>query len=446
VPVTEIIELGNSYSAIKGLKAELLTQLQKLLSYDPAPDAKFYRGFPAKRKSMVDKYGHFPTGLLPHVTKFLELKAATFTVHDTRIKPQKAACQELPGAPVLYPAQNEAVQAALAKKRGGVVMPTGTGKTLVIATLVAELGVPTLIVVPSLEVKKQFEDALKTFFDKKSLEGVVRVENIDSTILSKLKGFQCLIIDECHHAAAKTYQKLNKSAWNDIYYRFFFSATYFRNDDNQNLLFEGIAGEIAYTLEYTRAVRDKYIVPVEAYSISLPKKQVTGATWKQVYNELVVKNDLRNLKISYIMKDLLAVRRPTLCLVKEIAHGKELSAITGVPFVNGQDEESRGLISQFNSGNLTSLIGTTGVLGEGVDTKPCEYVIIAGLGKAKSAFMQQVGRAVRTYPGKESAKVIVFKDPSHKWALAHFNAQRKILLDEYGVKVEALEIWDKGFF
>ena len=83
---------------------------------------------------------------------------------------------------------------------------------------------------------------------------------------------------------------------------------------------------------------------------------------------------------------------PTLTLVKEINHGKALSVLSDSPFSNGEDEESRKYIELFKEARIKTLIGTTGVLGEGVDTKPAEYVIIAGLGKSKNAFMQQVGR------------------------------------------------------
>ena len=55
----------------------------------------------------------------------------------------------------------------------------------------------------------------------------------------------------------------------------------------------------------------------------------------------------------------------------------------------GQDGiHTRVCFLEFNMGEIKTLIGTTGVVGEGVDTRPTEYVIIAGLGKSKPAFMQ----------------------------------------------------------
>jgi superfamily II DNA or RNA helicase len=252
--------------------------------------------------------------------------------------------------------------------------------------------------------------------------------------------FDCLIIDEAHHAAAKTYQSLNKKAWNNIYYRFFLTATFYRNQKNEQLLFEGIAGQLIHTLTIKDAVAKKYIVPIEAYYVELPKIPCAGYTWAQVYNELVVNREDRNMLIAQLLIDLERLEKPTLCLIKEVAHGNNLSKLSEVAFANGQDETTRAFIALFNEGVIKSLIGTNGILGEGVDTKPCEFVIIAGLGKAKSAFLQQIGRAVRNYPGKESAKIILIKDPSHRFTLRHFNEQKKILFDELGIKPVKLDI------
>ncbi len=170
--------------------------------------------------------------------------------------------------------------------------------------------------------------------------------------------------------------------------------------------------------------RDRgYILPVEAYYISLPKQPTDAYTWAQVYSELVVNNEYRNALIANLLLSL--TDKYALCLVKEIKHGEILAEMTGIPFANGQTEGSSQLIKDLCSGKIKRLIATTGVCAEGVDTVPVEYVIVAGLGKAKSAFMQLVGRAVRPHPTKESAKVIIFKDGSHKFTLRHYRAQIK---------------------
>lgn len=421
------ILIGNSYSQIKGLTSGTFSELRKILSYETNPKAAYYSGGFSRPKYLLDKKGFFPTGLLYLVRHF----RPGVLVTDARLKPKMTPDMfKLNLGPINpYLDQIAAAEHATSCHRGGIVLPTGTGKSLVIALIASRLNVKTLVVVPSLEIKKQLKSSLNALFGPNPN---IVVENINSTLLKYDGNFNCLIIDECHHAAAKTYQTLNKTMWSKIYYRFFLTATFFRNDQNEHLLFEGIAGKVIYSLGIRDAIQRKYIVPVEAYYYDLVKKPTDAYTWSQVYSELVVRNAERNELIAVTLLRL-NNEAPTLCLVKEIEHGAILSDLTGIPFANGQDEETRRHIEDFNAGKIKSLIGTTGILGEGVDTKPAEYIIIAGLGKAKSAFLQQIGRGVRNYPGKESCKVILFRDASHKFLLRHYREQCKILKEELGI-------------
>lgn len=431
------LTIDNSYSRIEGLTTERFRALRKELSYEVDPQQAFYMGrHRARAKTLLDPKGHFPTGLIGRVRAFI----GNIDEIDLRVYPPESAhfvfglSNNTP-----YHAQLAAVNTAIEKHRGIISMPTGTGKSFVIAMLLHAHQVRTLIVVPTLELKRQLSESLYIAFGTNFVKYVI-VENVDSSTLAKHTNFDMLIIDEGHHVAAKTYHKLNKLSWNKIYFRYFLTATPFRNRDDEHLLFEAVAGDLIYKLEYKDAVSKGYIVPVEAYYVDLPKATIDGQTWNAVYKQAVTNNDYRNGLIAALLRDFTREKKSTLCLVKEVAHGKALSELSGVPFANGADDESRDYIHQFNSGGIPVLIGTTGIIGEGVDTKPCEYVVIAGLGKAKSAFMQQVGRAVRTYKEKTSAKVILFRDTSHKWTLTHFNSQAKILKDEYGFSVIKLEL------
>jgi len=424
------ITIHNSYSNIYGLSAKQEKELKKMLSYVIGGTSSYFSGYGLKYRSLLDKKGNFPTGLLHRVREYLVL--SQYIITDIRKKPTNRLSQQLKTVKP-YESQSKALESAIKHHRGIISMPTGTGKSLVIAMLAARLNVKTLIIVPSIEIKKQLTAGLLELKN-------VTIENIDSTALQSLTGFDCLIIDEAHHAAAKTYQKLNKTGWTGIYYRFFLTATPFRNDTEETLLFESIAGEVIYKLDYKTAISKNYIVPVEAYYLEMPKVKTDAFTWAEVYKELVVENKHRNTQIASLLSKLNSIDKSTLCLVKEVKHGKILSELTGLPFVYGTDEESRDYIQLFNRREITVLIGTIGILGEGIDTKPCEYVIIAGLGKAKSQFLQQVGRAVRKYEGKETAKVILIQDKSHRFCSRHFKEQCAILQSEYGVKPIKLDI------
>lgn len=433
-----VLTIDNSYSRIEGLTSEQHKKLREVLSYKIDDSARYFSGsFRSSKRYLISARGDFPTGLLYLVEGYLNESDLFYKEVDRRIAPKASinAFQiDLKGK-VAYPEQEAAAEAANAFQRGIITAPTGCGKTLIMALIISKLKVPTLIVVPTLELKRQTKETLTIWFG--SLEGI-QVENIDALDPGKVETkAQLLILDEFHHSAAKTYQRLNKKAWGGIYHRIGLTATPWRTKENENILLEAILSKVIYKILYQDAVAKGYIVPVEAYYYELPKRKVKGVSWSQVYSELVVNNKERNNLIADLLESLWRSKKPTLCLVKEVLHGHNLGTTA---FAHGMNDETPQLIEWFNNKSLTSLIGTNGVLGEGIDTKPAEYIIIAGLGKSKNAFIQQIGRGLRTYPGKESCKVILFKDESHKWCKAHFAAQVKILKDEYNVIPVKLEV------
>ena len=430
--MTPTLTIDNSYSRISGLPDRTFEALRKLLSYRVQT---FNARFPSVRHCL-SKRGEFPTGLLSKVQVFLNAHNAEFRTIDKRRRPR------LFQVPLNYqnafkPHEWQLKATTIVSKhpRAGVVAATGSGKSLAMAMIVEKLKVRTLIVVPSLEIKRQLTETFVHLFGR-GVTKYVTISNVDSV---KPDDYDLLIIDECHHAASKTYRNLNKKAWNSIYYRYFFSATFFRNDKDEQLLFEGVCGEVRYELTYKDAVKAGYVVPVDAFYVDLPKRDVEGYTWAQVYREAVTGLHDRNVIIAELLTTLDTAGASTLCLVKEVAHGETLSLLSGIPFASGRDDGSRDYIRQFNAGAISTLIATTGVMGEGVDTKPCEYVILAGLGKAKSSIMQQVGRCVRVCQGKTSGKVILFRDRSHRFLSRHYNAEKAILTNEYGAKPKKLE-------
>ena len=429
------VTVGNSFSSISGYNVTEEKELRKLLCYTPPPSVGFFSGGYAKPRYLISKTGEFPTGLLRMVLTWCD---GDCTIVDKRTRPKIQLgihVLKLPYAP--YPEQVQAVDACVNVSRGIVSAVTGFGKSLLMALLINRMQLRTLIIVPNLELKRQLTESFKEYFGDLTN---ITIENIDSNSLSKHTNYDMLLIDEAHHVAAKTYRDLNKKAWKNIYHRYFFTATPFRSRDEEQILFESIAGDVIYTVSYQDAASKGHIVRIEPYYITVPRTLPKGniKMWASMYSELVVHNQVRNEIIADLAKNLKDAGKSTLILVKEIAHGENLSKLANLQFANGKSEDTVDIIKFFNQGKLPVIVGTNGVVGEGVDTKPCEYVIIAGLGKSKNAFMQQVGRGLRKYPGKDSCKIILLKDLSHKWTAAHFREQVKILREEYGV--ESIEI------
>lgn len=437
------LDIGNSYTSVTGISSTELKELKALLSYE-VDGGYSANGIRRPHKvSLVDAHGRFPTGLLKVVMEdFVAVSKRRAQIQDLRIKPisaDRAFEANFEHTPRLE--QKQAVEAAVKAHRGIINAVTGSGKSLIAGMLIYRLQVRTLVVVPSLELKAQLSESFKAWFGEHAVgkDRPIYVENIQALDpRTPATGYDCVIIDEFHHSASKSYRDLNAKAWTGVYYRFGLSATPYRNQEEERLLLESILSDVIYTLDYKKAVSAGYVVPVEGYYIQVPIQKTNGYTWAEVYSDLVVNNKVRNEALAGLMRDLKLADKSTLTLVKEIAHGKLLSEMTGIPFANGKDAGSRELIERFSTGAISGLIGTS-VVSEGVDTRACEYIIIAGLGKARSAFQQQIGRGLRKFGDKDSCKVILVKDSSHRWTINHFNAQKAILKTDYGVTLIKLD-------
>lgn len=444
------ITIGNSLSKITGITAEQFKKLRELLSYIESENT-YFNPYANRPKYLITKRGEFPTGLLYLVQGFFHQAQIQVLLQDSRIRPaprKTPFVAEIKYKP--YPEQFQAAQMAKSLSRGIICAPTGVGKSAMCTLMIQELQVNTLVVVPTLELKRQLTLTLKDAFGASNVGGLgkaIAVENIAALDLNKeLKGYDCVIIDEFHHSGASSYRKLNLKCWKGVYYKFGLTATPFRSKDTERLLLESVLSKVIFKVDYQKAVDSGYIVPLEVYVVTLPKIKCGAKVYAGVYSELVVNREDRNILIAKILARLGASQRSTLCLVKQIEHGKilqELALQEGlvVDFVKGENDDNQEVLSNFNQG-MKPLIGTMGVVGEGVDTKPTEFAILASPMKSKNLFMQCVGRTFRRFPGKDCAKVIMFLDPSNKFMKAHHKACVEYLLEEYGVTPSDLEISD----
>lgn len=424
-----ILTTNNSTSQLDGLTIPQYRSLRKVLSYK-VEGGYYGGGHNGGMRYLLTKRGEYPSGLTYKVLQWLKENKLPYQHTSLMKRPTaKPGLFKAKQTLVPYPEQELAVKRCLLARKGTVVMPTGSGKSITMALLVNALQLRTLIVVPNLNLKTQLTETFTKIFGARGMRNIT-IQNIDSKSLHKASDYDVLIIDEAHHVAASTYRNLNRGPWKGIYHRFFFTATPFRGQEEELILMEAIAGRIIYRLPYKQAVANGLICPIEAYYYEVPKTTTRSQTWAAAYKELVVNNEPRNAIIATLLKALRYANASALCLVKEVAHGYILA--DNIPFAHGENEDTQSLINTFNRGG-SCLVATTGVCGEGTDTKPCEYVVLAGLGKSKPALIQAFGRAFRTYPGKTSGKIIIFLDKSHKWSKAHFKAQCKVLLEEFGV-------------
>lgn len=469
--MTARIAIGNGESQIIGLTKEGYQGLKKALGYT-VNNGRMKFGFkivngrrvktrvPMREfKSLLDRKGRFPTGLLSRAAAFLDKKKIDCTFDDTRVVPSLHSLAEAfevqkdDFVPLQW--QVDAAKAALDAYRGILAAPTGTGKSYLACMILLAFGVKSFICVPSLGLKGQLTDSINDLFGPMTAGPLVRgkavfpvtVENVDALKPTHdLSGVDLLLIDEYHHSAATTYRKLSVTLWKDIYWRFGLTATPFRSRSEEGILMASIVSDIAYRLTYEDAVRQGLIVPMRVFYVEAPKpdgKMKTHTNYHNAYQDLVVNNANAHKLVAGLAEKLYAKQDSSLVLCRQIDHGLAVQKILDdngieVPFAEGTSDLKDHDIRNFCMQNEWVLIGTVGVLGEGVDTKPAVWVIIAGAGKAKVQLMQNLGRIFRTYPGKTMGYAIILKYSGNKWLENHFNETVKTVWEEYGLRVERL--------
>ena len=392
------------------------------------------------------KNNRFPTGLLNKVTDYLEENNLQFELDDRRKVPTtRKVYRKIKKPPPLRYYQEEIVQACLNNPRGIIEAATGTGKTNCIVELIYQLKNKTLVVVPSSTILLQFHEILEAVFGKKhigmitgnkkqlnksiSIATYQSLPNIDKTWF---KDINTLIVDECHHSGADTLVNLNLECFNDIYYRYFFSGTAYRNDGKDMSLQSVISDQFLYKYPASKGIEDGYLVPVYFFIQDIYHDD-PQSTWQKELKNLIVTNESYNQKIIDRANSLNKKGVGTIIFIDQIQHGQYLEKrIPNSKFANGTEKRAINMqmIRDFNKGKFNVLIGTS-VLGEGVDTVRAQYGIMAGGGKAKSSVIQRIGRLLRPFPGKKEAIVLDFTHQNTKYLNQHFQ-ERLNVYEEFG--------------
>lgn len=82
-----VITINNSYSNIKGLNAKQEKSLKTKLSYVVGGKSGYFSKYGPRKRSLLDKKGSFPTGLIWRVLSWLETNKIPYDANDLRVKP-----------------------------------------------------------------------------------------------------------------------------------------------------------------------------------------------------------------------------------------------------------------------------------------------------------------------------------------------------------------------
>lgn len=309
-----------------------------------------------------------------------------------------------------------------------LVLPTGTGKTIVFASVAADqvrAGDRVLILAHRGELLEQAADKLQ-----RSTGLVSAVEKAESTCLdswfrvvvgsvqtlqrtARLERFPrdyfgTIIIDEAHHAITDGYRRILD----------YFSgakvlgvtATPDRGDmRNLGEVFDSLAFE--YKL--TDAIKEGYLCKIMAQTIPL-QLDITSVTMSggdYAVGDLGTALDPYLEQIAAEMAQRCKGRKTVvfLPLIKTSQKFRDLLNAYGfrAAEVNGQSEDRREVLADFDAGKYNVLCNSM-LLTEGWDCPSVDCVVVLRPTKVRSLYSQMVGRGTRLSPGKTDLLLLDF--------------------------------------
>ena len=309
-----------------------------------------------------------------------------------------------------------------------LVLPTGTGKTIVFASVAADqvrAGDRVLILAHRGELLEQAADKLQ-----RSTGLVSAVEKAESTCLdswfrvvvgsvqtlqrtARLERFPqdyfgTIIIDEAHHASTDGYRRILD----------YFSgakvlgvtATPDRGDmRNLGEVFDSLAFE--YKL--TDAIKEGYLCKIMAQTIPL-QLDITSVTMSggdYAVGDLGTALDPYLEQIAAEMARRCKSRKTVvfLPLIKTSQKFRDLLNTYGfrAAEVNGQSDDRRQVLADFDAGKYNVLCNSM-LLTEGWDCPSVDCVVVLRPTKVRSLYSQMVGRGTRLSPGKTDLLLLDF--------------------------------------
>lgn len=344
----------------------------------------------------------------------------------------------------LRPYQNEAKTAVFVQwdkgtKKTLLVLPTGTGKTVVFAKIAeacVRQGRRVLILAHRGELLEQAADKIwKTTGLKCALEKAestclgswyrITVGSVQSLMRPKRLSqfppdyFDSIIIDEAHHCLSDGYQRVLEyfSGANVLGV----TATPDRGDmRNLGQYFESLAYE--YTLP--AAIRDGYLSPIKALTIPL-KLDLSGVgvqsgdfkagdlgTALDPYLHSIAEEMVKHCKGRKTVVFLPLVK--TSQKFGDILNEKGFSAAE----VNGEGADRKEILRDFDAGKYNVLCNSM-LLTEGWDCPSVDCVVVLRPTKVRSLYSQMVGRGTRLSPGKEFLLLLDFLWHTERHELCH---------------------------
>lgn len=327
------------------------------------------------------------------------------------------------------PYQLPAVATLTTYSNGVLVSPAGSGKTIMGISIIPIVGQPVLWLTHTNQLAVQTKERLESFFpdigiigtigDGKWEKGDVATIGMVQTLIrnperliEEKDSWGLVILDEAHHCPARTFIDVVSNL--NPYFMYGLTATPYRRDKLEELMFQTL-GETKVIIPIEEVAKHGgIIIPKVRYRAINSKRIISNNTSAILKNLLSNKN--RNLAI---VSDVIAeATSGHFCIV--ISDRKEHCEIlyqlisagwekTGIATGDYSKKYVSEQVERLNK-EITVLVTTFSLLGEGFDAPFLDRAFIALPFRAEAKAEQLIGRIQRTFPGKKDSVVYDYVD------------------------------------
>lgn len=325
------------------------------------------------------------------------------------------------------------------KRKTLMVLPTGTGKTIVFSKIIEDCvrnGERVLVLAHRGELLEQAADKLRQSTKLKcavekadesclgsfyrvvvgSVQSMMREKRLSSF---KPDYFNSIIVDEAHHCVSDSYKRVlthfNSANVLGV------TATPDRGDmRNLGEYFESLA----YEYSLPKAIKDGFLAPIKALTLPL-KLDLTGVSQQAGDFKAA---DLGNALDPYLhqIADEMAEHcrgRKTVVFLPLIKTSKKFREILeergfNAAEVNGDSKDRAEILKDFDAGRHDVLCNSM-LLTEGWDCPRVDCIVVLRPTKIRSLYSQMVGRGTRLYPGKDHLLLLDFLWHTERHELCH---------------------------
>lgn len=428
------------YIEKKGLSAQMINQVSRLASFQN-PD--FYKTqamrLPTYGKPRVigcaedfAKHIAIPRGCLNLLSNLFEKYGVELLISDERNKGVEIDVHFTGQLSIL---QDTAARSILAHDTGILSATTAFGKTVVAASIIASRKVNTLVLVHRRELMDQWKERLSSFLNVDSKEigsigggkekrtgkidiAVIQSLNYKGQIKDYLTEYGQIVVDECHHVSAFSFEQVLKKA--SAKYVVGLTATPTRQDGQQPIVLMQ-CGPIRTRIDaksqaFVRGFEHK-VVP-RYTTFQLPSLQAAPSI-QTIYQYLVDDEKRNELIFDDLLKCLDQGRSPIL-LAERTAHveyferklekfAKNVIVLRG-GMGKKQREELRQRIANIADTEERVFIATGKLIGEGFDDARLDTLFLVHPISWKGSLQQYAGRLHRSHANKQDVQIYDYVD------------------------------------